>query len=153
VTCVGAGSSLTASLVNNFSAADVRLHVQMTSVDRADKAIVLRSRDSGDRIELNFIAFWDNGGTQAGGVMVMQELSNCVQSALVPNSVPVPHKVGDTLTIDLVLRGNQLTVNVGGSQVFDGALTLMNTAAGGVGLAPIEGGTVIFDDFWVEALN
>jgi hypothetical protein len=72
---------------------------------------------------------------------------------LVPNpAVSVPHNVGDTITVDLDLRGTQLTVKVGGSQVFDGALAIA-TDPGGVGLAVITGGTVIFDDFWVEALN
>ena len=57
--------------LDNFSAADVRVHVQMTSVDRADKVIVLRSRGSGDCIELNFVAFWDDSGAQQGGVLVI----------------------------------------------------------------------------------
>ncbi len=153
VTCVDAGSSMTASLVNNFSAADVRVHVQMTSLDRPDKVIVLRSRDSGNRIELNFIAYWDDNGTPGGGVLVLQELVDCQQSFLLaPNTIPLPHNVGDTLTVDLDLRGTQLTVKVGGAQVFDGALTIP-TDPGGVGLGVITGETVLFDDFWVEALN
>jgi hypothetical protein len=153
VTCVGAGSSMTASLVDNFSAADVRLHVQMTSLDRPDKVLVLRSKDSGNRIELNFVAAWDDNGTPGGNVMVIQELVNCQQSFLVPpNTVSVPHNVGDTLTVDLDLRGTQLTVKVGGAQVFDGAITAA-TDPGGVGLAVITGETVRFDDFWVEALD
>jgi hypothetical protein len=155
VTCVATGGSYTtASLVDNFSAANVRLHVEMTSVDRPDKVIVLRSRDSGDRIELNFIANYEYGGTQMGGELVVQELVNCVQSFLVPlGTISVPHNIGDTITVDLDLVGTQLTVNVGGSQVFDGALTGIATDPGGVGLAVITGGTAIFDDFWVEALN
>ena len=151
VTCVNAGSLMTASLVDNFSAADVRVHVQMTSVDRADKVIVLRSRDSGDRIELNFVAFWGDSGAQQGGVLVIHQLVNCAQSLLAP-AISVPHSVGDTLTVDLDLRGTQLKVKVGGSQVFDGALAIP-TDAGGVGVAVITGGTDYFDDFWVEALN
>ena len=154
VTCTTAGSLITASLVNNFSAANVRLHVQMTSIDRPDKVIVLRSQDSGDRVELNFIAYWNDNGTQAGGVLSIQELTSCAQSFLVPtNTVSVPHNVGDTLTVDLVLRGTQLTVDVGGSQVFDGPLTTILTAPGGVGLGVITGETVDFDDFWVEDLD
>jgi hypothetical protein len=151
VTCTNAGSLMTASLVDNFSAADVRLHVQMTSLDRPDKVIVLRSRDSGDRIELNFVAFWDYNGTQQGGVLVVQELVNCQQVSLAP-AVSVPHNIGDTITVDLDLRGTQLTVKVGGSQVFDSALTIP-TDPGGVGVAVITGGSTVFDDFWVEALN
>ena len=58
---------MTASLVNNFSAADVRVHVQMTSINRPDKVIVLRSHDSGDRVELNFIANYEYDGNQLGG--------------------------------------------------------------------------------------
>jgi hypothetical protein len=151
VTCVNSGDLMTASLVNNFSAADVRVHVEMTSVDRPDKVIVLRSRDSGDRIELNFIAYWDNNGTQAGGFLSIQELVNCQQSFLAP-ATPVPHNVGDTLTVDLDLVGTQLTIKVGGVQIFDGALTIP-TDPGGVGVGVVTGGTVVFDDFWVEALN
>jgi hypothetical protein len=151
VTCTDAGSLLTASLVDNFSAADVRVHVQMTAIDRPDKVIVLRSRDSGDRIELNFVAYWEYNGAQVGGVLVIQELVNCQQSSLA-QAVSVPHNIGDTITVDLELIGTQLTVNVGGSQVFDGALAV-STDPGGVGLAVITGATTIFDDFWVEALN
>jgi hypothetical protein len=154
LTCTGGdGSVMTASLLGGFNAADVRLHVQMTSVDRADKVIVLRSQDSGDRIELNFVAHWNDNGTQAGGMLVVQQLVNCEESFLVPpDTVSVPHDVGDTLTVDLVLRGTQLTVKVGGSQVFDGALAIA-TNPGKVGLGVIFGGTVRFDDLWVEALN
>jgi hypothetical protein len=125
----------------------------MTSLDRPDKVLVLRSRDSGNRLELNFVASWDDNGTPGGNVMVIQELVNCQQFFLVPpNTVSVPHNVGDTLTVDLVLRGTQLTVKVGGTQVFDGALTIA-TAPGSVGVGVITGGSAIFDDFWVEALN
>jgi len=153
VTCASTGSMMTASLVDNFSAADVRLHVQMTALDRADKVIVLRSRDSGNRIELNFVAYWDYNGVQQGGVLVIQELVNCQLFYRGPTNAPsVPHNIGDTITVDLDLRGTQLTVKVGGAQVFDGALTIA-TDPGAVGLGVIAGGTARFDDFWVEALN
>ena len=154
VTCIVGGSNMTASLVDNFSAADVRVHVQMTSIDRPDKVIVLRSRDSGDRIELNFIANYEYDGNLLGGQLVVQALVNCVQSFLVPlDTISVPHNIGDTITVDLDLVGTELTVNVDGSQVFDGALTTVATDPGGVGLAVITGATTVFDDFWVEALN
>jgi hypothetical protein len=153
VTCVGAGSLMTASLVDNFSAADVRLHVQMTAVDRPDKVIVLRSRDSGDRIELNFVAYWDYNGVQVGGQLIIQELVNCTYFDRSPATpISIPHNVGDPITVDLVLRGTQLTVNFDGSQVFAGAITVA-TDPGGVGVGVITGGTVIFDDFWVEDLD
>jgi len=152
VTCVGAGSLMTASLVDNFSAANVRVHLQMTSLDRPDKVIVLRSRDSGDRIELNFLANYDFG-TPEGGVLVIQELVNCEYfNRNPPGTISIPHMVGETITVDLDLRGTQLTVKVDGSQVFDGALAVA-TAPGGVGVGVITGGTVVFDDVWVEALN
>jgi hypothetical protein len=153
VTCVDAGSLMTASLVDNFSAANVRVHVQMTSVDRPDKMIVLRSRDSGNRLELNFVAYWDYNGTRVAGELVIQELVNCQYFLRAPlDSISVPHNIGDTITVDLDLRGTQLTVKVDGTQVFDGALTIA-TDPGGVGVGVITGGTVRFDDFWVEALN
>lgn len=154
VTCVNAGSFITASLVDNFSAADVRVHVEMTSIDRPDKVIVLRSRDSGDRIELNFIAYYEYGGNLLGGELVVQELVNCQQSFLVPvGTISVPHNIGDTITVDLELVGTELTVDVDGSQVFDGALTTVATDPGGVGVGVITSATTVFDDFWVEALN
>ena len=152
VTCVGAGSAMTASLVDNFSAADVRVHVQMTSVDRPDKVIVLRSRDSGNRVELNFLANF-NYGTPEGGVLIIQELVNCAYfNRNPPGTIAIPHNIGDTITVDLELRGTQLTVSFDGSQVFSGAIAVA-TDPGGVGLGVITGGTVVFDDFWVEALN
>ena len=49
VTCIGAGSYMTASLVDNFSAADVRVHVQMTSIEsprQGDRAPLARLRKS-----------------------------------------------------------------------------------------------------------
>ena len=90
VTCVGAGSLMTASLVDNFSAADVRVHVQMTSVDRPDKVIVLRSRDSGNRIELNFVAYWDYNGTQQGGFLVDPRARKLRANPLSPRRSPFP---------------------------------------------------------------
>ena len=151
VTCTTAGSQLTASLVSGFSAANVRMHVRMTSIDRPDKAIILRSRDSGNRIELNFIDYYSYMGVQNGGVLSIQALTNCAQSSLA-TAVAIPHNVGDPLTVDLVLSGTQLTINVNGSPVFDGALAI-GTAPGGAGLGVITGGTVDFDDFWIEALD
>ena len=65
----------------------------------------------------------------------------------------VPHNIGDTITVDFDLVGTELTVNVDGAQVFDGALTTVATDPGGVGLGVITGATTVFDDFWVEALN
>ena len=152
VTCVGAGSLMTASLVDNFSAANVRVHVQMTSVDRPDKVIVLRSRDSGNRIELNFLANYDfrnSGGRGADDPRARQ--LRLLQSRPAGYDL-VPHNIGDTITVDLDLRGTQLTVKVGGAQVFDGAITVA-TDPGGVGVGVITGATAVFDDFWVEALN
>ena len=153
VTCPDAGSLLTASVLEGFSAADVRVHVKMTALVRSDKVIVLRSRDSRNRIELNFRAYYEYEGTQYGGDLIIQELVDCEQTIHVDQGeVSVPHEIGEAITADIELRGNHFTVSVDEAEVFDADLSVA-TDAGGVGFAVITDATTLYDDFVIEALQ
>jgi hypothetical protein len=153
VTCPDAGSLMTASLLEDFSAADVRVHVKMTALVRSDKVIVLRSRDSGNRIELNFRAFYEYDGTRYGGDLIVQDLVDCEQTLHVNEAeASIPHETGDAITADIELRGTRLTVSVDGTEAFDGDLPVA-TDAGGVGFAVITQGETLYDDFVIEVLE
>ena len=153
VTCVGAGSLFTASNLSNFSAADVRVRVKMTSLTRVDKVLVLRERDSGNRIELNFRANYIDNGQTAGGDLVIQELIGCQATTYVdPGVVLIPHSLLQTLAVEVELRGQQFKVTVDGNVVYNMALSVV-TAAGSVGFALIYDSVEMFDDLIVESLK
>lgn len=148
-----AGSYMTASLLDGFSAANVRMHVQMTGGAGPDKVLVLRARDGRNRIELNFRS---NFGPLSvhGGDLVVQEIVDCVNADHVPqNTIAIPHAMNDVLDVDLELRGRQLQVWIGGNSVFDAEVPGISTEAGAVGLAVFINGTIRFDNFIVESLD
>lgn len=153
LSCVQTGSQITAALVTGFSARDLRLHAQLTGVQRADKVVVLRARDPQNRVELNFRAGYDDGGTRRGGDLVIQELRNCVQTLHVgPGTLSIPHELGETLVVELELRGASLGVWVEGRQIFQGEVPI-STSAGAVGVGVISGGITRFDDLFVQSLD
>jgi hypothetical protein len=152
VTCVGAGSLFTASNLSNFSAADVRVRVKMTSLTRVDKVLVLRERDSGDRFELNFRANYVENGQTTGGDLVIQELIGCQDTTHVDTGVVlIPHSLLQTLAVLVELRGQQFKVTVDGNVVYNMALPVA-IAAGSVGFALIDSAEM-FDDLIVETLK
>jgi hypothetical protein len=153
LSCVQTGSQITAAVVAGFSARDLRLHAQLTGVQRADKVVVLRARDPQNRVELNFRARYDDGGTTLGGDLVVQELRNCVQTLHVsPGTLAIPHELSQTLAVDIELRGSSLGVWVDGRRVFEGQVPI-SAAAGAVGMGVITGGVTRFDDVFVQSLD
>lgn len=143
------GSQMTASLVAGFSARDVRLHAQLTGVQRADKVLVFRARDAQNRVELNFRALYP----EAGGDLVIQELSNCVQTLhVLPGVLLLPHELTQTIAVDVELRGQSLAVWVDGRQIFRGEVPV-SSRAGAVGVGVINDGVTRFDDVYVQSLD
>jgi hypothetical protein len=149
------GSQMTASVLRNLIAQDVRVHAKMTSVDSPDKLLVLRSRPGGNRIELNFRAkFVDDADTPQGGELYIDGLVDCANPIYVTVGVlPLPHVIGQAIVADVQLIGQHLTVVVDGKTVFDNTLPQLPTAPGSVGVAVFLTGQAQFDDFLVEVLK
>jgi hypothetical protein len=163
VTCPGgqhAGTGMTTSVLTTLSAADVRVHARMTSCNNPDKVLVLRSRASGDRIEINFRSYWEN---QQAGDVVVQALVGCRELFFVaPDTIRVPQYPYQAVEVDVQLRGQRLTIAMDGKQLYDGSPTatdvdggthLLPTEAGSVGFGVFWDGEVVFDDLVVEVLK
>jgi len=158
--CLGAapqdGTWMTASLLDDFTAGDVRMHVRMAGQGTAaDKVIVVRARDSENRVELNFRANFGSPVPINGGDLSVQEMTDCVTTwRLEPDTISIPHGVNEQIDVELELRGENLQVWVNGVPAFDNVLTGVTTEAGAVGLAVfINNSSIRFDDFAVESLD
>jgi hypothetical protein len=137
-------SLMTASLRDGVALEDVGLHLEMQSVERLDKTLVLRATDPSNRIELNF------RGDPINDLMV-QELRDCVLvSHTVEGEIPVAHGA-DMIAVDVTLRGEHLTVVVDGAVVVDRTFPFP-VRQGQVGVAVIENSLVRFDSIWTESL-
>ena len=163
ITCPGgaqAGTGMTTSVLTTLSAADVRVHARMTSWNNPDKVLVLRSRASGDRIEINFRSYWAN---QQGGDVVIQALVGCQEITYVaPGTIPVPQYPYQAIEVDVRLRGQRLSIAMDGKQLYDdsptapdldGGTHLLPTEAGSVGFGVFWDGEDVFDDLVVEVLK
>ncbi len=163
ITCPGgpqAGTGMTTSVLTTLSAADVRVHARMTSGNNPDKVLVLRSRASGDRIEINFRSYWEN---QQAGDVVVQSLVGCQEIFFVaPDTIQVPQYPYQAVEVDVQLRGQRLTIAMDGKQLYDGTPTatdvdggthLLPTEAGSVGFGVFWDGEDVFDDLVVEVLK
>lgn len=161
------GASLLAgSLVSGFSAADVRVTASLNPRVRDDAAIILRSAEPSNRIELNFRAGHPDGVSYQAD-LVVQELSACVQTLLTDPGVPAEHvflpgnpRLGDTFEIVIELTGTRLVVWVNGMMALDDTFTFANTAAGGVGVGVVaspgaggDAGETRFDYIIAESLD
>jgi len=159
VTCPGgafAGSGMSASVLANLSALNVRVHAKMTSVQGPDKVLVLRSRPGGNRIELNFVANYTDNGVVQGGFLNISELVDCVNTTYLTadsgNAVLIPHAIGQAIVVDVELVGSHLTVLVDGKNVFDDVVPVA-IAAGSVGFAVFRDAETQYDDLVVEVLQ
>jgi hypothetical protein len=157
VTCSDGGSGMTASVLSDLSAQDVRVHAKITSVVGPDVVLVLRSRPGGNRIELNFVANYIDQGEALGGALNISEMVDCVNATYLAGNastgrVQIPHAIGQAIVIDVQLIGTRLTVAMDGNQVFDNTLPV-STAAGSVGFAVFRNAQMQFDDFVVEVLK
>ena len=163
ITCPGgphAGTGMTTSVLTTLSAADVRVHARMTSWNNPDKVLVLRSRASGDRIEINFRSYWAN---QQVGDVVVQSLVGCQEIIYVaPGTIQVPQYPYQAIEVDVQLRGQRLSIAMDGKQLYDDSPTATDvdggthpfpTEAGSVGFGVFWDGEDVFDDLVVEVLK
>jgi hypothetical protein len=154
VTCpAGSGSLMTASVLRDFSAKNVRVHAKMRSVKMADKVLVLRSHPGGNRIEINFRTDFVYDGAALGGDLYVCSLANCQLTVHQDvGTVSIHHPLGQAIVADVQLIGQQLTVAVDGRVVFDKSIPVP-TDSGSVGLAVFLWSETEFDDFMVESLD
>lgn len=137
------GFSSNETLVRDLSARDVELRVDMRSLERVDKGIVLRSTGPSDQVELNFRAapFSD---------LVVQEVIACDLHLL--SFDPLPHEMGQTIDVQVRLVGNILKVWMDGELVLERCYDF-RASSGAVGLAVINDGVSAFDNVQVDVLN
>ena len=141
----GTGFSSNETLIRQLDAADVDVRLEMRSIQRVDKGIILRSTSAGDQIELNFRAspFFSD--------LIVQELVGCQFTFL--ESAHIPHEVGEVLPVRIRLVGRRLTVWVKERVVLDRSLPFQ-AKRGGVGLAVItDHGVSAFDNVRVKVLE
>ena len=164
-TCPGGptgGSGMTTSVLSTLTAADVRVHARMTSWTNPDKVLVLRSRPSGNRIELNFRSYFVYEGNH-GGDLAISALFDCKNiSFVLPDVIPIPQYDFQAIVVDVQLRGQRLTVSLDGKQVYDATPTTTDmdggtwqlpSAPGSVGFGVFQDGEDVFDDLIVEILK
>jgi hypothetical protein len=139
-------SLMTASLRDGSEAVDLAFHAEIDAEARLDKTIVLRARDSANRIELNFRGAPLND-------LIVQELVDCeVAYFTAEGEVPVAQPEGAPVVIDVELRGDHLFVRADGAPVLDGEFDFANAGEGRVGLAVIDHAITSFDDVWMRRL-
>jgi hypothetical protein len=141
----GTGFSSNETLIRHLDAADVDVRLEMRSIQRVDKGVILRSTSAGDQIELNFRAspFFSD--------LVVQELVGCQFNFL--ESATVPHEMGEVLQVRIRLVGKRLTVWAKQQLVLDRVLPFQ-ARHGGVGLAVItDHGVSVFDNVRVKVLK
>ncbi|MET0987400.1 MAG: FG-GAP repeat protein [Steroidobacteraceae bacterium] len=141
----GTGFSSNETLIRHLDAADVDVRLEMRSIQRVDKGVILRSTAAGDQIELNFRSspFFSD--------LVVQELVGCQFNFL--ESASIPHEMGEVLQVRIRLVGQRLTVWVKQRLVLNRELPF-HAKRGGVGLAVItDQGVSAFDNVRVKVLK
>ena len=145
-TCMGFAPNQ--SIIRDMQARDVDLEVDMTSLDRVDKGLILRSAGPGDQIELNFRA---ERPDEYPADLIVQEISACERTLYTPEfSVIIPHQVGQTIHVRARLVGSQLTVWMDGALVLDEAFPFASRQ-GRLGVALL--GVAQFDNVAVRVLD
>lgn len=153
-TCNGNGTVMSASVLRNLSAQDVRLHARLSSDVSPDKVIVLRSRQGGNRLELNFRSkYTDNDAVQGGDLSIFDVGECTVKTYVDGNTIFIPHEMGQSIVVDIQLIGAQLKVDVDGKQVYNNNLPGVSMTAGSVGFAAFRDGELQFDDLLVDVLK
>jgi hypothetical protein len=163
ITCPGGaftGSGMTTSVLTGLAATDVRVHARLTSWTRPDKVLVLRSRPSGNRIEINFRSLYD---AHDGGDLTISALVDCQDITFFSTTpISIPQYPYQSIAVDVELRGPRLRIAVNGAQVYDdvpqalgqdGGTWLLPTDPGSVGFGVFLDGEDVFDDFVVEVLK
>jgi hypothetical protein len=144
------GFSSNESLIRHLDAADVDVRVQMRSIQRVDKGVILRSTSPGNQIELNFLADPYNA-------LAIQEVVNCelrIYQILSGIGIAgIHHELGEIVNIRIRLAGQRLQVWMKGQLVLDGSFPFRATR-GSVGLSVITDlGYSVFDNVRVNVLR
>lgn len=143
-------SLMMTSMFQPISARNVSVELDMRSIARADKIVVLRGLDGSNRIELNFRAQFV---TPYPGDLVVQELRSCQQISHAPIfTILVPHQSGQTIHAEITLIADRLTVVVDGTTVLDTSYGLADRT-GRIGVGVIEGGAAAFDNIVIRSLD
>lgn len=136
------------SLIRHLDATDVDVHLQMRSIQRVDKAVILRSTSSANQIALNFLAY-------PFDALAIQQVSNC-QLTIYQYLVDIPaihHEFGEIVDVRVRLVGQRLQVWMKGQLVLDSLFPFRVTRGSvGVGLIP-DLGYSIFDNVRVQVLK
>ena len=131
--------------ISNHKSADVSVSVQMTSIERVDKAIVFRV-DRGDLIGLNFRAGFND--------VYVQEIRNCQVINHTPEGITIPsHNLGQCrIQVDATLIESRLRSPVDNILIIDRNFAFASRS-GLVGVGTIAdefgAGVSIFDNFKV----
>jgi hypothetical protein len=144
------GFSSNESLIQHLDAADVDVRVQMRSIQRVDKGVILRSTSSGNQIELNFLADPYNA-------LAIQEVVNCqlrIYRILGGTAIAaINHELGEVIHVRIKLVGQRLQVWMKGQLVVDGLFPFRATR-GAVGVSVITDlGYSVFDNVRVDVLR
>ena len=147
--CTGFSSKET--LIRGLQASNVDIELDMQSIERVDKAIILRSTGPDNQIEINFRA--ERPG-EFPADLIVQEVVNCQFILHTPEFevlIP-PHQVGETIHVRVRLTGNRLQVWIDHVLVLKRSFPF-TAMQGRVGLGVIEMGITAFDNVQVEVLD
>jgi hypothetical protein len=142
------GFSSNESLIQHLAATDVDVRLQMRSIQRVDKAVILRSTSPGNQIEVNFLADGYNA-------LAIQQVSNCQLTVYqVLFGMPgLRHELGEIIDVRIKLVGQRLQVWSKGQLVLDGLFPFRVTQ-GSVGVGVITDlGYSVFDNVRVDVLR
>ncbi len=139
------------TLLRDFQARDVDIELDMMSIARVDKILVLRSADPDNQIELNFRA---ERPDEFPADLVVQERSKCAFTLLTPEfSVLIPpHQVGQTIHTRAQLVHERLRVWIDGTLVLNRSFPF-SVRSGALGMGVVGGGVTAFDNVFVHRLG
>lgn len=140
----GTGFSSNESLIGGLQATDVDMSLEMRSIQRVDKGIILRSIDPSNQIELNILAAPYN-------ILYIGQLIDCQSQQYY--SVPIEHQLGEVIKVRVRLVGQRLMIWVNGRSILDGEFPFF-MRQGAVGMTVITDlGYAVFDNVRVDVLR
>jgi hypothetical protein len=143
-------SLLTHAIIPDIEAQDAEVRMTMAALERVDKAIVLRSVDAANRIQLNFRA------SEAGdyGDLMVQEVLNCeFVRHTTDGEIAIPHNIGEAVDVRVDLIGTHLRVVMNGDLVLDRDFPALSVRSGAIGMAVIDNSMTVFDDVVIKVLD
>jgi hypothetical protein len=143
-------SLLTHAIIPDVEAQDVEVRMTMAALERVDKAIVLRSADAANRIQLNFRA------RDAGdyGDLMVQEVVNCeFVRHTTDGEIAIPHDMSDPIDVRVDLIGTHLRVVMNGDLALDRDFPALSVRNGSIGMAVIDNSMTLFDDVVIKVLD